>query len=80
MQKVVTEKRGQIDSLQSKIRWLEECLEASVKVRYSGPPLIRTPILPNNSALIKEVSFGEGALQTFIVLPAKNLRICVLST
>ncbi len=33
MQKVVTEKRGQIDSLQSKIRWLEECLETSVKVR-----------------------------------------------
>ncbi len=27
--------------------------------RYSGPPLIRTPFLPNNSVLIREVSFGE---------------------
>ncbi len=26
---------------------------------YSGPPLIRTPLLPNNSVLIREVSFGE---------------------
>ncbi len=27
---------------------------------YSGPPLIRTPLLPSNSVLIREVSFGEG--------------------
>ncbi len=27
--------------------------------QYSGPPLIRTPLLPNNSVLIREVSFGE---------------------
>ncbi len=26
---------------------------------YSGPPLIRMPLLPNNSVLIREVSFGE---------------------
>ncbi len=26
---------------------------------YSGPPLIRTPFLPNNFVLIREVSFGE---------------------
>ena len=32
MQKAVTEKRGEIDSLQSKLRWLEECLEAALKV------------------------------------------------
>ncbi len=26
---------------------------------YSGPPLTRTPFLPNKSVLIREVSFGE---------------------
>ena len=26
---------------------------------YSAPPLIRTPLLPNNSVLMREVSFGE---------------------
>jgi hypothetical protein len=32
MQRAVTEKRGEIDSLQSKIRWLEDSLEVSKKV------------------------------------------------
>ncbi len=27
--------------------------------RYSGPPLIGTPLVSNNSVLIREVSFGE---------------------
>ena len=31
MQKEVTEKRGQIDSLQTRLRWLEECLDAALK-------------------------------------------------
>ncbi len=26
---------------------------------YSSPPLLRPPLLPNNSVLIREVSFGE---------------------
>ncbi len=26
---------------------------------YSGPPLIRTHLLPNNAVFIREVSFGE---------------------
>ncbi len=26
---------------------------------YSSPPLIRTPLLPQNSVLIREVSFAE---------------------
>ncbi len=30
-----------------------------LKAQYSGPPLIRTPLLPNNSVLIRGVSFGE---------------------
>ena len=32
MQKAVTVKRGEIDMLQTKIRWLEECLDAALKV------------------------------------------------
>lgn len=32
MQKEVTEKRGTIDSLQTRINWLEECLEVALKV------------------------------------------------
>ena len=32
MQKEVTEKRSEIDSLHSKIHWLEECMEAAAKV------------------------------------------------
>nr|XP_006821405.1 PREDICTED: coiled-coil domain-containing protein 158-like [Saccoglossus kowalevskii] len=31
MQKQVTAKRGQIDSLQTKLRWMEECLETTLK-------------------------------------------------
>ena len=31
----------------------------NVTVHVSGPPLIRTPNLPNNFVLIREVSFGE---------------------
>ncbi len=33
--------------------------DVSIGMDYSGPPLIRTPLLPNNSVLIREVSFGE---------------------
>lgn len=32
MQRQVTAKRGQLDSLQTKIRWLEECLDAALRV------------------------------------------------
>ena len=32
MQRTVTEKRGEIDSLQSRLRWLEECMETANKV------------------------------------------------
>ena len=47
------------------------------KVRYSSPPLIGTPLLPNNSVLIREVSFGEREhyIHSQYLLP----RICVLS-
>ncbi len=37
-------------------------IEGGVEVEYSIPPLIRTPllhVLPINSVLITEVSFGE---------------------
>ncbi len=46
-------------------------------VQYSIPPLIRTPLLPNNSVLIREVSFGkrEHHMHSQYLLP----RICVLS-
>ena len=53
---------------------------------YSSPSLIRTPLppnrcvviertalLPNNSALIREVSFGERESHAFTVLAAKDL-------
>jgi hypothetical protein len=33
MQRQVTEKRSQIDTLQTKIHWLEECMDAAVKVK-----------------------------------------------
>ena len=33
MQKEVTVKRGEIDALQTKIHWLEECLDAALRVR-----------------------------------------------
>jgi len=36
MQKEVTEKRSEIDSLNSKIHWLEECMEAAGKVNREG--------------------------------------------
>ena len=32
MQKEVTVKRGEIDALQTKIHWLEECLDAALRV------------------------------------------------
>ena len=32
MQREVTAKRGQLDSLQTKIHWLEECLDAALRV------------------------------------------------
>ncbi len=32
---------------------------------YSGPPLIRTPFLPNNSDLIRGVLWWEGATNIF---------------
>ena len=44
MQKEVTEKRSEIDSLHSKIHWLEECMEAAAKVGREDifvPPRIR---------------------------------------
>ncbi len=43
---------------------------------YSGPPLIRTPLLPSNSVLIREVSFGEREhyVHSQYLLP----EICVL--
>ena len=43
---------------------------------YSGPPLLETPLLPNNSALIREVSAGdrEHHMDSQYFLP----RICVL--
>ena len=45
-----------------------------VKQLYSSPPLIRTPLLPNNFVLIREVSFGEREqIHTFIVLAARNV-------
>ena len=37
MQKEVTDKRGQIDTLQTRIRWLEECLDAAIKVSIQAP-------------------------------------------
>ena len=37
MQREVTAKRGQLDSLQTKINWLEECLDAALRVRPSLP-------------------------------------------
>ena len=43
---------------------------------YSSPPLIRTPLLPRNFVLIREVSFGEREhhMHFQYLLP----RICVL--
>ena len=38
MQKEVTEKRSEIDSLHSKIHWLEECMEAAAKVEFYITP------------------------------------------
>ncbi len=35
------------------------------------PPLIRPPLLLNNSVLIREVSYGEGASHIVPVLTAK---------
>ncbi len=45
--------------------------------RYSSPPLIRTPLLTNNSVLTREVSFGEREhyIHSWYLLP----RICVFS-
>ncbi len=43
---------------------------------YSGPPLIRTLLLPNNSVLIKEVSFGER--EHYIHLQYLLPEVCVL--
>ncbi len=45
--------------------------------RYSSSPLIRTPLLPNNSLLLREVSFGEREhhMHSWYLLP----RICILS-
>ncbi len=46
-------------------------------LNYSNTPLIRTPLLPQNSVLIREVSFGEREqyIHSQYLLP-KN---CVLS-
>ncbi len=32
---------------------------AVASIKYSGPPLMRTPLLPNNLVLVRMVSFGE---------------------
>ncbi len=41
---------------------------------YSSPPLIRTPLLPTNSVLFREVSFGEREHHMqFPVVAVKNL-------
>ncbi len=34
------------------------CTQSGASI-YNSPPLIRTPLLSNNSVLIREVSFGE---------------------
>ena len=44
---------------------------------YSSPPLIRTPLLPNSSVLIREVSFGER--EHYMYSQYFRTRICVLS-
>ncbi len=45
-------------------------------VGYSGPPLIRTPLLPNNCGFIEEGSFGE---ENYMYPQHLLRRICVLS-
>ncbi len=35
------------------------CNHSKYMVHYSGPSLIRTSLLPNNSVFIRQVSFGE---------------------
>ncbi len=39
---------------------------------YNGPAPIRTPLLPSNSVLIREVSFGEREHHMHSQLAAKN--------
>ncbi len=48
-----------------------------ILVAYNSSSQIGTPLLPNNSVLIREVSFGEGEhhMCSWYLLP----RICVLS-
>ncbi len=59
----------------------EELEERRKKVQtrynYSSPPLTRTPLLPNNCVLIREVYFGEREYY----IPSQCLlpRICILS-
>ncbi len=43
----------------------------------SSPPLIRTPLLPSNSVLIREVSFGER--EHYIYIHSTCCQECVLS-
>ena len=39
-------------------RWIEEC-HLKFGMNYSSPPLVGIPLLPDNCALIREVSFCE---------------------
>ncbi len=58
-------------------RFWDDCIRynCTVCVLYISPPLVRTPLLPRNSVLIWEVSFGwrEHHMHSQYLLP----KICV---
>ncbi len=58
--------------------WYESVLDSKApKTKYRSPSLIKTPLLPNNSVLFKQVSFGEREHHMYSchLLP----RNCILS-